>query len=569
MLSLAHYPSLGEALADPMVSYKTRLAVLEADRYREVESWTYETFAQRARAFGGALQTVGVAAGDRVAILAQNGPAWLLSATGALWAGAVLVPLDYKLTAPEQAALLRHAKPKVLVVEYPTWRRLRKEDLPDSLARIWVTWAPADEDLSPGENWEDTAQADAVVMTPRTREDVACIVYSSGTGGTPKGCMLSHGNYLAQAEVLAEMYPIVEGDRYFSILPTNHAIDFMCGYLVALICGATVVHQRTLRAEYLTWTMKQYGITHMALVPRLLKMFQEKIQERLDELSPVRRNVLDGLVAVNKLLTWRAPRHEVSSRLLKPIHDAFGGRLKFFFAGGAFVERECADFFQRLGIPVAIGYGLTEAGTVLTLNDMKPYRGDTVGRPIRGVNLEIRDANDEGIGEVWVSGPTVFLGYLEEPALTDEAIVDGWLRTGDLGYLDPAGHLKLVGRARNMIVTEGGKNVYPEDIEATFENVAGVEELCAFAANYIWPTGSMVGEQLVVVVRAKEDADIHAIVHEITVRNRRLADYKRVHGVVIWEEEFPRTASFKIKRTILGPQIAAAKTRADIQELEP
>ena len=129
----------------------------------------------------------------------------------------------------------------------------------------------------------------------------------------------------------------------------------------------------------------------------------------------------------------RAAATRCRSTLLKPIHDKFGGKLRLIFAGGAFVERENAEYFYRLGLPVVIGYGLTEAGTVLTVNDLKPFRADSVGAPVEGTELEVRDANDEGVGEVWVRGPTVMKGYLDAPELTAEALVDGWLRTGDLG----------------------------------------------------------------------------------------------------------------------------------------
>ena len=296
---------------------------------------------------------------------------------------------------------------------------------------------------------------------------------------------------------------MTEDDKYFSILPTNHAIDFMCGFLVPIVMGAAVVHQRTLRPQFLGPTMKKYGISHMALVPMLLKTLEGRIRDALNDLPSAQRQVID-VISVNDMATRKEPNHALSSRILKPLHDRFGGRLRYIFCGGAFVDRGPAEFFYRIGIPVAIGYGLTEAGTVLTVNDLKPFRGDTVGKPVPGTEIEIRNMNDEGVGEVWARGPTVMHGYLEEPELTAESIVDGWLRTGDLGHFDAAGHLKLRGRAKNMIVTEGGKNIYPEDIEAAFDGLEACEEFAVFAANYIWPTGSMTGEQLTAVLRPAE-----------------------------------------------------------------
>ena len=151
--------------------------------------------------------------------------------------------------------------------------------------------------------------------------------------------------------------------------------------------------------------------------------------------------------------------------LLRQVHKAFGGELRAMFTGGAFMEPSTLQFFYDLGIPVANGYGLTEAGTVLTLNDLKPFRADTVGKPLPGVELRILNPDAEGIGEVAAHSKTVMSHYLDDPELTAETIVDGWLLTGDLGRFDSSGHLQLFGRKKNMIVTEGGKNIYPEDIE--------------------------------------------------------------------------------------------------------
>jgi long-chain acyl-CoA synthetase len=557
---------LGDALRDGVLTYKSNVALIEIDRHRENARLTFSELRRAAERFAGHLQAAGFVKGDRCAILMSNQSKWLIGALGALWAGAVLVPLDYKLTAKEQLALLAHAKPKVLFVEYPVLRTLLKEGHASVLerVRVIVTEAPGKADIGAALRFESLSTG-PFKFTPCAREDVACIVYSSGTSGTPKGCMLTHANYLAQAEVLGRMYPMKEEDRYFSILPTNHAIDFMCGFLLPLMFGGAVVHQRTLRPEFLMPTMKDQGITHMALVPRILKALQTKIEEQLDELPEFKRNLVEGLARANELATARKPNHSVSSSLLKPIHDKFGGKLRFIFAGGAFVERKNAEYFYKLGFPVAIGYGLTEACTVITVNDLKPFRADTVGVPVDGTRVVLRNENAEGVGEVWVSGPTVMKGYLDAPELTAETLVDGWLRTGDLGSIDAAGHLKLLGRAKNMIVTSGGKNVYPEDIENAFAPLDGVEEYCVFAANYLWPTGKLTEEELILVVRRKEDQTSQdAVLEQIRELNLSLVDFKRVHGVVFHQAEFARTASQKIKREELSRALRDTSARAAI-----
>jgi long-chain acyl-CoA synthetase len=559
MLDLSRLCSIGEAIRDTVVTHKANVALIEADRHRENGRWTYRELRQQAERFGALLQSQGFAPGDRCAILMQNQAKWIFSGLGSLWAGATLVPLDYKLTAAEQLALVAHSKPRVLVTEYSRWLELSKQPNqgPLETVLVLVTEAPEGADLGRAMRWEH-APGGPFALVERTREDVACIVYSSGTSGTPKGCMLTHGNYLEQAQILGRLFPIEEDDRYFSVLPTNHAIDFMVGFIMPLLFGAAIVHQRTLRPQFLRASMKKYEITHIALVPTILKNLEKRIRERLDELPDWQRRAVDGLIKVNEWVTARKPKHEVSRWLLKPIHDVLGGKLRLIFAGGTFIDRNLAQFFYDLGIPVVIGYGLTEASTVVAVNDLEPFRPETVGRPVPGVEVEIRNQNDAGIGEVWVRGPTVMKGYLDAPELTAEAIVDGWLRTGDLGHIDVSGHLRLVGRSKNMIVTEGGKNIYPEDIEATFDDLPDCEELCVFAASYVWPQArdprrTPSDEALVIVVRPSQgDEPSQALLDELRQRNRSLPDFKRVFGYVVWTDEFPATASLKIKRNVLA-----------------
>jgi long-chain acyl-CoA synthetase len=355
--------------------------------------------------------------------------------------------------------------------------------------------------------------------------------------------------------------------RYLSILPTNHAIDFMVGFFGPFICGAAVVHLRTLRPEYVREAFVKYKITYVSLVPLVLKNLQKGLQARFDALAFGKRKAFDALVAVNKAVTKRRPLLGLSRLLLKQVHEAFGGELRAIIVGGAFTEPETLQFFYDLGIPVANGYGLTEAGTAITVNDLKPFRADTVGKPLPGMEVRVMHPDAEGIGEVAVRSKTVMSGYLDEPELTAETIVNGWLMTGDLGRFDLTGHLQLFGRKKNMIVTEEGKNIYPEDVESVFESLA-VKEFCVMAVNYIWPQRSMVGEQLVLVMHLEPGQSLTKdLRQEIAARNNKLLNYKRVCGIVLTTEDFPRTASMKIKRNVLAERLAKLDRSSAVLEL--
>jgi long-chain acyl-CoA synthetase len=557
MLDLRKYNCLGEALGAAIDCWPDEICLIEADRDRERVRLTYRQFREAALPLARALQSAGFKNGTRAAIIMTNQSKWLISAYGIFFCGGVLVPLDYKLTAAEQMKLLAHSKAEFLIIEYHLWRAIRQDTGFADLAVpvVLVAEAPAGADLSGAKRFEEFREPHEPAFSPRRPRDAASIVYSSGTGGRPKGCVLTHENYLEQCMAVTTLVSFSPGVRYLSILPTNHAIDFMAGFIGPFTCGAAVVHLRTLRPEYIREAFTRYKITYMTVVPLVLKNLERGLRERFEALPRFRRRVLNALIGLNRAFTRERPNLTVSRVLLRQVHQSFGGELRALFVGGAFSEPRTLQFFYDLGIPVGNGYGCTEASTVITLNDFRPFRSDTVGRPLPGIEIEIANPDGEGIGEVAVRGKTVMSHYLDDPDMTAETIVDGWLMTGDLGRIDPTGHLQLLGRKKNMIVTEEGKNIFPEDIEAAFEGLA-VKEYCVFAANYLWPLRSMVREGLVLVLHPEPGQAVTAdLARKVAERNRRLLNYKRISGYLVWEADFPLTASLKIKRGELAEQI--------------
>ena len=563
MLDLRQYNCLGEALGAALDRWPGEVCLIEADRDRENTRLTYRQFKEAALPLARALQDAGLQSGTRAAIIMTNQSKWLISAYAIFFGGGVLVPLDYKLTAIEHLALLAHSKAEFLITEYHLWRAITQaQGFKDLATRVvLVTEAPAGADLAGAKRWEEFRDTREPVLVPRGRKDPACIVYSSGTTSRPKGCVLTHENYLEQCMAVAPIFPFSPGARYLSIIPTNHAIDFMGGFIMPFTGGGAVIHLRTLRPEYIRDAFPRYKITYMAVVPLILKNLQNGLREKFAALPPFKRRLLNALIATNAALTRRSPKLKISRALLKDVHQAFGGGLRALLVGGAFTEPATMEFFHDLGIPIYNGYGSTEACTAITLNDLKPFRPETVGRPVHGMEMRIVDPNSEGIGEVKVRSNTVMSGYLDDAEMTAETIVDGWLMTGDLGRVDATGHLQLFGRKKNMIVTEEGKNIYPEDIETNFEGL-GVKEFCVFAANYLWPARTMVGEKLILVLHPEQGKTITPeMVTTMNDRNRRLINYKRISGYLVWDRDFPLTASLKIKRVDLAGQIRESVAR--------
>jgi Long-chain acyl-CoA synthetases (AMP-forming) len=563
-LDLSSFQSLGEAFMESFAANKNRVALIEVDRELETARFSFSQLREESLRLAALLQKMNFAPGDHLAIVMSNQSKWIISAVAAYLAGGVVIPIDYKLSSREQAAYLNHCRARIVVTEWPLYRKWRDDGTEaEGSAELLVTDAPAGEELARAQRWESSSGPLGKIQE-RKRDDVCAILYSSGTGGRMKGCMLTHANYLTQVENFSRRLQMRKGERYLSVLPTNHGIDFVFGFLYPMLLGATVVHQRTLRPQYLHSTLKDYRINMTSLVPIILKELQKRIQESLAGLSEFRRKVLGVLIALNRFLT-PSPKQWLSKRFFPKIHRAFGGELRAVLTGGSFVDHKLARFFYDLGIFVGIGYGLTEAGTTVSAPDWGKYHDDTVGKPLSNTQLEVRNPDENGVGEIWIKGPSVMKGYFEDPELTEEYLVDGWLRTDDLGSLDSKRNLRIVGRKKNIIVTSGGENIYPEDVEGAFE-LPELKEFCVFGTNYLWPDTSLLEEKLFIVVHPDGGVKMESVIERLRAQNRALPDQKRVAGFLPWGEDFPRTGSLKIIRHLLAQKIAATRNPADIRK---
>jgi long-chain acyl-CoA synthetase len=552
---LTRHTCLGSALAEASFSYRSNPFLCLSDRGRVVETLSYDAFRTQAACLAHALAERGVAPGVRVGVAMANGAPWLLGAYATWLLGGVLVPLDARLEGSALRDLLDHAQPHLLLSDPPTLRRLGAAACSSALIEDLLDQAPATIPHPP--------------HTPRAREDLAAIVYSSGTSARAKACRLTHGNYLSQMQALANLFEFAEDDVYLSILPTNHAIDLMCGFLVPLLCGAQVVHLRALRPEWVTQALRDHRVTHLAAVPALLTALERTLRDRLAEVAGRGELAARGLDALRRLNVWATrdrPRPWVSRTLLRPLHRELGGRLKAIFAGGAPVPHETARFLHELGLPVAIGYGLSEACAVVTVNDLAPFRPDTVGAPLAGTELRLLGRDQHGVGEVLIRGPQVFTGYEGDDELTAQTLdADGWLHTGDLGALDATGHLQLVGRRKDMVVTAGGKNVYPQEVEGLFDGLPGVAERAVLAAPTVWGARPGEDERLLLILRLAADAS--APLDEVRARDRRQPAYQRLGGLLVTADPFPRTTSLKVRRAELARALGERHTPAEVVSL--
>ncbi len=553
---MPRHEHLGSLLREAMEMFAPATALVESDRRREVARRTFRDVQRDAEAIAARMSAAGVGPGGRVAIIASNQSAWLLTAVATFWVGAVLVPIDPKLSLADHRDLLGRTCVDLLVIDHGL---LLRGD--PGVARTWVLGAPGPmAGAEPFESWGEGR----FEPVPRRPEDPATIVFSSGTGGPPKGAVLPHRAYLSQLTALLERHPMAVGQVWFSILPTHHAIDFLAGFIGPWVCGATVVHQRALRPDTLRATMARYQPTHMALVPMVLAALRKGVEEALDARSATERRAVDVLLSTYDALSPKRANPALGRRLFPPVHAVFGGRIEVLFCGGSWTPPDDVEFFARFGIPTLIGYGLTEATTVVTLADASPVRSRTVGKPVRGVEVSLHEPDSGGVGEVVVRGPTLMSGYLDDPEATAAMIRDGALHTGDLGRFDASGHLVLVGRIKDLIVTAGGKNVAPSDVEVAFHGISA-EECAVVAMNATFGERNLASDALVLVVRPLADRAVDLV--DLAERNRGLPVHRRVGGWLEWGRVFPRTTTMKLRRGELMEALRSGATMSDVRAL--
>jgi long-chain acyl-CoA synthetase len=519
---------------------------------------TFREWFERSLACAARLQALGVTAGDRVLLAGHNHPAWPMSLFGILLAGATAVPLDANVDALVADNLQKASGAKVFLGDADVKKRVA-EALADRVA--WLELEPA---TLPGPAGE--------LVDPRP-EDTAALIYTSGTTGKPKGVMLTHGNLTALIASLAPLFPLTRGDRVLSVLPLHHTFELTCGSLLPLSRGARVIYLDELTAERLEFGLKEGRATAMVGVPALWEMLERRILARVAEKGQLTSSVFEMALDLNRSL-GKAAGVDVGKLLFGPVHQGLGGHLRFLVSGGAALPERTHRLFQGVGLHLAEGYGLTEAAPVLTVAKAGPKaRPGHVGRPVPGVEVKILNPGKDGIGQIVARGPNVMAGYADDPESTAQSIdAEGWLHTGDLGKLDRRGHLVIMGRAKDTIVTSNGENVYPDDVEARIGKLDGIKEYTVLAVSD--PRGGeRIGCMAVVAASDSEDAPS-------SDRDERFEEAKKaldkallalpVHMrpsiVRLTDVPLPRTTTRKVKRNEVRRLIERAEQTTPAEE---
>jgi long-chain acyl-CoA synthetase len=350
--------------------------------------------------------------------------------------------------------------------------------------------------------------------------------------------------------MLSSIFDMDTSDGVLSVLPLHHTFEFSTGFLTPISRGAQITYLDELNSENLAKAIKNGHVTGMVGVPALWELLHRRIKNRLHERSKLVGDTADLLMKFNAWLRDKTPLN-FGQILFYPIHEGMGGRIRYFISGGSALSEKIQRDFQGLGFTILEGYGLTEASPVLTVTrpENRMLSG-TVGRPLPGVQIDIKDPDASGVGEVIARGPNVMLGYFGNEEATREALVDRWLYTGDLGRMDEDGNLYLVGRSKDIIVDTNGKNVYPDEVEEVYQDSPYIKELSVFGL----PDG--IGEKVACIVVPDKEYDIALSESELRMKieehfrevSAKLPYYKRVKVLHFTDEELPRTATRKVKR---------------------
>lgn len=507
----------------------------------------------QAKALGGRLRSQGLQPGDRVGLLSENRPEWGVSYLAIVCHGFTAVPLDRLLKSQEIRNILEDSGAVAAIVsnEFLGDIQTIASDLP-ALRHVLSMDELVDVGTTESENYLHAADP----------EDLAALIYTSGTTGQPKGVMLSHRNIMSNVDACRQSISFTRGDNFLSVLPLHHTFECTAGFLSPLYGGASVTYVGSLKSRDIIDTMKETSATIMLGVPLLYeKMYAGIMRAVRSKPSNVQRifNLSMGLVKGAQKVGL-----QLGSTVFKGLREKGGfGTVRFFVSGAAALPVEVSEGFERLGIRILQGYGLTETSPVVSVNRFDAPKNDSVGPPIPGVDIRIDSPDETGVGEIVIRGDNIMQGYYKNQEATDEILRDGWLHTGDSGRVDGDGHLHISGRIKNVIVTRAGKNIYPEEVEgeivqspyiaeilvlAHVDDTSGDETVKAIAV----PDYEYLEDEEKETGQKRTDQEIERkIKEEVKERCANLADYKRPKTIEIRKEEFPKTSTRKIKRFLL------------------
>jgi len=548
-----------------------------------IEGHTYAELRRMAESIAAWLVRRGVQPGARVAILAGNHPRWVAAYLGIIAAGGAAVPLDTAYHSDQVAKLLRDSGASLIFCDSKHLPVVQEAVAGSDIAVVLTeSGIPPEGDVST----QAVADFDGIFAeapgtfhpVPRQPDDLASLLYTSGTTADPKGVMLTHANLLGEAEAVFAWAHIGPADAVLGVLPLFHVLSQMANLLLPLVAGTRVVYLSTLNTTELLRALRERDITAFAVVPQFFYLIHDRIFKEVQQKGRITRFAFGGMRKITVL--GRAIGLNPGRVLFRTIHDLFGKRMRLLVTGGSRFDPKIARDFYSLGIDVLQAYGLTETCGGAFVNPPGKNVIGSVGQPLKSVEAKIVDsrASDDGSpasGEIIMRGPIVMKGYWNRPDATAEVLRDGWLYTGDLGYIDPRGNLFITGRKKEVIILANGKNIYPEEIESHYLQSPFIKEICVMGME-----GTAGSEKLYAVIvpnfevlRQRKVVNAKEVIRfDVEGLSAKLASTKRISGYEIWREDLPRTTTRKLKRFEIEKRVRAGKhddTGAELATARP
>jgi long-chain acyl-CoA synthetase len=557
---------------------------LELQRHDHLESCTYAELHRMAESVGRWIIENGFPHGSRLAILADNHPRWVAAYLGIIAAGCAAVPLDTALHDDQVTKLLKDSGTAALFCDAKHLPAARPAVTELNLGLILM-----DPDRMTGDSPEGhylgtlpaifAAGPGNFKPAAANSDDLASLLYTSGTTADPKGVMLTHANFLGEVEAVFNWIDLGPTDALLGVLPLFHVLAQMANLLLPLVKGARVVYLETLNTTELLRALSERNITAFAVVPQFFNLIHERIFQEIEKRGAVTKKIFTAMVALNR--TLRKVGINAGPILFKKVHNTLGPKMRYLATGGSRFDPKIAQDFHDLGIDVLQALGLTETTAAIYVNSPHDNVIGSCGKAMKGVEGKIVDPQpqqeeDGGpvVGELAVRGAVVMKGYWNRPDATAAVFRDGWFLTGDLGYFDAQGHLFLTGRKKEVIVLSNGKNVYPEEIEAHYLKSPFIKEIAVMGLEGKPGEGGDRLHAVIVpnfdVLRQRKIVNAKEVIRfDIEGLSPQIASTKRITNYEIWQEDLPRTTTRKIKRFEVEKRVRAnlAKKVADDSDL--
>jgi long-chain acyl-CoA synthetase len=528
---------------------KVAVQMKTGDQYRQ---YPYRDLIRNVASVSRAFSGQGIGKGDRVALLSENRPEWVFTYLSVVALGAVIVPLDAQLTDREVALLLASSGAKAVCVSDSC-----RSKLPGNRELMVISFDPGD-----GIQFHAmlTAHPDAALPASSSADDLAAILYTSGTTGDPKGVMLSQGNLASNCASAIRLKIVLPEDNLLCMLPLHHTYPAMACMLLTLSLGATVTMLNSLKGPDMLSCMQETGVSVLVGVPQLLTALRRAIFEKIDS-SPVFVRTLAKLLLALSRFCRNTAGIMIGKALFGKVHARFGPRFRLMASGGARLDPDVFSDLSDLGIMVIEAYGLTETSPAATFNPIGKQKAGSIGVPIPDVEVRIVNPDEFGQGEIAIRGPNVMLGYYNMPRETAEVLRDGWFYTGDIGYRDRDGYLFITGRSKEMIVLGTGKKIFPEELEKFYKQIPAIKEICLMLGDRGLEAAVVPDFDYLRKMNLSNSRE--TIAFEIEDLAKDLPPYKRITGLKIFKDPLPATRLGKLKRSKVHELYLTSGERAE------